>query len=162
MSEFWRVVESNLPLVAVLLSLGTLIGIAVNAWMSTLNYRSMNRYNLPMVTVAQRLPHTDLPHMFDFTLEPGSKWLITGMRLKGRWRRHLAKVNGYVKDNHGEFVRYKTGPWKRRLRFDPPVDDGFVMIHRDAPDSFLICFEVCLRSSTSARNCVTRRLFIHV
>ena len=158
MSEFWRAVESNLPPVAVLLSLGTFIGIAVSALISLLNYWRMTWYNLPLVTVRQP-PHADLPHMIDFELEPGSKWLITGVRMRGRWRRHLAEVNGYVTDSRGEFVKYKTKPWKRRVRFDPPVDNAFVMIHRDAPASFLICFEVCLRSSPRARSTVTMRLF---
>ena len=55
MSEFWRAVESNLPPVAVLLSLGTFIGIAVSALISLLNYWRMTWYNLPLVTVRQCL-----------------------------------------------------------------------------------------------------------
>ena len=160
LSEFWCFVESNLPLIAVLLSLGTFFGIAVSALVNLLHYCNTKRYNLPTVSTTLHL-HDDVPHMIFFSVEESEpKWLVTGVRIRGRRHRLLAKAIGAKKDPWGHYAEFEAaGPWFRHIRFDPPVENEHFLLHDDAPKDLLICFDVCLRSSPRTRRSVPVRLF---
>ncbi|MDE0167311.1 MAG: hypothetical protein OXL36_19615 [Bryobacterales bacterium] len=155
LSEFWCTVESNLPTL-------TALGVLVTIVLSLLQYRSTKRYNLPMVSETQPIPQADLNYWLRFNMEPESKkWLVTGIRIRRQWRRHLSKPTDTVRSKtYGEILGYIPGPWCRYVRFDPPVRSSEILLHRDTPKAFWLCFDVCLSSDPKAKNRVVKRVVI--
>lgn len=155
LSEFWRVVESNLPLILAVFSLLTVIGVLLTAWFTW----KQDRYNRPEVLVGQYFPNKERPHKIAYRVRTeSSKWLIKGIRIRRRWHSHLAKAEGAKTDDYGLFTSGKPGPWCRHVRFDPPVRIGFVLIHSDAPKAFFLRIDLCMSSDPKTKSRVVRRM----
>jgi len=117
--------------------------------------------DLPVIT-SKWVPTTafDQPRQIDFEFESRRErsWEITSARIVG-WRRYrLARTTGYDTDAKGWFKGYVHGPWRRSVRFDPPVRDGQLTVHLEAPPSFWVRFTIRSRVSRRSSRRVTVRM----
>ena len=155
--DFWCTVESNLPLI-------TAMGVVATAVIALLQYRSMQRYNRPILHAWHPEHQWDQNYVLSYEMSQESgKWLITGIRIPWQWRSYLAKATVYVKEDsdlYGESGRFEHEPWCRHVRFDPPDNQAKVLLHQDAPKAFMLRFDVCLRSDPKAKNHVVMRVVI--
>ena len=87
------------------------------------------------------------------------RWLLLGARVRGkRWRRWLAPVRVVPPPRVvGPAAFAPKGEWQRRLRFDPPVPQGQIAIHPDAPLRGSLALRICSSSSTRLRATATVR-----
>ena len=94
----------------------------------------------------------DLPHKLDFEVDDQARWMITEVRIRGMRRPSLTTTAQRIKNYRGfEWLR-SDGPWHRRITFDPPVGNGWVLLHREeVHGSFTALFTVRLRAEPKAR-----------
>lgn len=139
----------------------TAIGVMVTALISLLNYRNTTRFNLPDVFASlYSREKCCVVIRFNAKAASGPKWLITSVRLKGTWRRHLSEAIPSATDPYGHPDRFDAVTWQRCIPFDPPVPGGYVLLHNDSPQTLSICFDVCLKSSPKVRSRVIQRMVI--
>ena len=86
----------------------TAIGVCVGAVFSWLTYRTLTRYNLPLVSAKVQLG-TPLAIQFALDLESEAKWLVHSAHI----RRHRAPALAVP-------TKQEPWAWQRRVVFDPP------------------------------------------
>ena len=102
------------------------------------------------IAAFQALPHPRIGwessstghRSLDFRISRSSgdpDWVVAGASVRGNWRRRCYLARG-VLEHAGEFdgemiESYRpNGSWQRCIVFDPPLMQGAVVLHPEAPD----------------------------
>ena len=81
------------------------------------------------------------------------QWLVHQVKIRQEW---IAKTGDQVRDNFGSLLGFRQGSdWKNRLVFNPPVANGYFVLHVDAPQHLKYSFDVVLRNQVGVRRRVT-------
>ena len=107
-------------------------------------------YLLYRIAARQALPHPQIGWMasstgrrsLDFTINwtPGNaEWVVASASIRHNWRRRRYLARGVlVHEDEFEGEIYKafnpSGPWQQQIIFDPPLREGAIVIHDEAPD----------------------------
>ena len=102
------------------------------------------------IAARQALPHPEIGWMssstgsrsLNFTIKRTSDnadWVVARASIKNNWRRRPFLARGaLVHEDEFEGNIYRsyrpTGPWQQRIIFDPPLTEGAIVIHEEAPD----------------------------
>ena len=102
------------------------------------------------IAVRQALPHPEIGWMssstgsrsLDFTIKRTSDnadWVVASASIRHNWRRRRHLALGVLEHEdafEGNIYRsYRpSGPWQNRIIFDPPLTEGAIVIHHEAPD----------------------------
>ena len=118
------------------------------------------RYELPVIIVRAIHHRGDDPSIcyrsitFDQAGE-AAKWLVRAVRIRGQRKAWLVDVSDGegIADNsgHAKGYRVQADSRRRRVRFDPPVEDGTVLVHPDAPTTLRLSFAISYRSRPRVR-----------
>ena len=113
-------------------AVGVVAGAALTLFFGMWNLIHTRRRDLPVVSASVHRQPQGLPHKIDFTLETEPKWLVMGACVRGEHRSCLAVAAEPLRDTqYGGIVGWRaTGPWQRRVTFDPPVLRGWVLLDR--------------------------------
>ena len=130
------------------------IGGVVAAYASLLNYFSRNE--LPDIVArangaaskAHNSDLTDRTIFFHLPTEPSpSKWMIDEVRIAKSRHKWLALPGEQENDASGRFLGYhRSGDWMSKVRYDPPIGLGSLLLHPDAPKHLRFRFRVRLRT----------------
>ena len=87
-----------------------------------------------------------------FDQQPDSlRWVVYEVRIAKSRHKWIA-VPGEGERDHGNFLGWPLGgAWTDRIRYDPPVSEGFFLLHPDAPPPSTLFFLVRLRSHSRFR-----------
>ena len=77
---------------------------------------------------------------FRMSLSSGDPdWVVAGVSVRGNWRRRCYLAHGVLEHAEmldGQWIEsyQPTGSWQRCIVFDPPLIEGAVVLHPEAPD----------------------------
>ena len=89
-------------------------------------------------------------------------WVVTSATIRGNWRRRRYLARGllvHVEEFGDDIIEsYEpTGPWGHCVIFDPPVPEGAIVLHPEAPDCE-VKLKLVLRTLPSPK--VVRRIML--
>ena len=81
------------------------------------------------------------------------EWLVQQVKIRQEW---IARAGDQVRDDFGGVLGFRqASDWERKLVFDPPVANGYFVLHIDAPKHLKYSFDVVLRNQVGVRRRVT-------
>ena len=124
-----------------ILSVIAAVGATGSLLVAYLAYRIVARQALPHPGIGWLSSSTG-SRSLDFTIKRTSDnadWVVASASIKGNWRRRRYLALGALEQEdelEGEIYKIyqPTGPWQRRIIFDPPISEGAIVIHHEAPD----------------------------
>ena len=148
-------ISNELPINTILLIV-TAIGSIIAAVASILGLRK--QYKLPIIHVKDNTvswtSEGAIGRYVEFRqpAEP-PKWLVHQVKVRQEW---IARTGDPVRDSFGSVLGFRQGSdWKKRLVFNPPVANGYFVLHVDAPQHLKYSFDVVLRNQVGVRRRVT-------
>ena len=84
-----------------------------------------------------------------------SDWLVTKVKVRQSPRKSFAKIRKTVLSDTGDIVNFELdGDWGNEIIFNPPISEGKLLLHPDAPEPSRLWFDTALRSRPRIRRSV--------
>ena len=140
------------------------IGAAGSFWIARKAYRVAEIQVLPRPNIGLESSPTGHRSLAFTTIRASNNadWVVMSATIRGNWRRRRYLARGelvHVEEFGDDTIEFyePTGPWEQSIIFDPPVPEGAIVLHPEAPDCE-VKLKLVLRTLPSPK--VVRRIML--